>query len=458
MRIILNAVLLLLASAGINFTEENKLLRRQNAKLLSEIEVAVGEDSHEHHYVTNCVERTFEESVDYCSSIGMRLASFHSEEEFEQILSKKGKLQCNAYIGATSDGSGSWSWLDGSDWWQYHVNDGLNGIYQTKLVVTKSARWSDWSGTSKQGAICMEDSATETRIGEQNKLLRGQNMKLFTHIETALGASPEYVTDCTERNFQQSKDYCTSIGMQMASFHNAEEFDQVLNKKGKLECNAYIGATSDGDGNWSWLDGSTWWQHDVNDGLNGVYQTKLVVTKMARWSDWSESSEQGVICMDGKAISKQVGANALTETFVSAQENDCSKEGGCAGCITYSEDWGVNWLYLPTGTTCGFNKEWNSCITSGQNMCSSGDNGETPALTEAAVADEAEVASGSGSLYKRVERTADEAQDVLVVDFGMLINFFAVIGCFSVVFYTSIGLKKLFIKDSPQTFKRNQEL
>lgn len=372
MRIILNAVLLL-ASAGINFIEENKL-RRQNAKLLGEIEAAVGGESHEHHYVTNCVERTFEESVDYCSSIGMRLASFHSEEEFEQILSKK-KLPCNAYIGATSDGSGGWSWLDGSDWWQYHLNDGLNGVYQTKLVVTKSARWSDWSGTSKQGAICMEDSATETRIGEQNKLLRGQNTKLLTQIETALGAIPEYVTDCKERNFQQSKEYCTSIGMQMASFHSAQEFDQVLNNKGKLECNAYIGATSDGDGNWSWLDGSTWWQHDLNDGLNGVYQTKLVVTKMARWSDWSESSEQGVICMDSK------GANALTETFVSAPE----------------------------------------------------------------------------SLYKRVERTADEAQDVLVVGFGTLINFFAVIGCVSVVFYSSMGLKKLFIKDSHQTFKRNQE-
>eukprot|EP00492_Amphilonche_elongata_P003569 TRINITY_DN3916_c0_g1_i1.p1 TRINITY_DN3916_c0_g1~~TRINITY_DN3916_c0_g1_i1.p1 ORF type:complete len:186 (+),score=35.76 TRINITY_DN3916_c0_g1_i1:68-559(+) len=52
-----------------------------------------------------CTRRTFADSVAYCEAIGKKIATFSSQTEWDSV----GKLQCNKYIGATSDGDGNWS-------------------------------------------------------------------------------------------------------------------------------------------------------------------------------------------------------------------------------------------------------------------------------------------------------------------------------------------------------------
>jgi len=108
----------------------------------------------------DCTQRSYAESVAHCASIGKKIASFHSQEEFDAVLID-GKLTCNVYIGGQSDGAGNWGWEDGSEWWAASWNDGLKGTKETKLVVLKKGKWVDWGqGQSLQGVIC-QDLSTE---------------------------------------------------------------------------------------------------------------------------------------------------------------------------------------------------------------------------------------------------------------------------------------------------------
>ena len=52
---------------------------------------------------------------------------------------------------------------------------------------------------------------------------------------------------------------------------------------------AYIGAESDGKGNWKWNDGSKWWQPagTQHDGIAGTGETKIAVHTDKKWHDWN---------------------------------------------------------------------------------------------------------------------------------------------------------------------------
>ena len=107
--------------------------------------------------------------------------------------------------------------------------------------------------------------------------------------------SDKYTVDCTERNYQDSLNYCLNNGWTIASFQS----DVDINKaKDKVTCNVYIGANSDGNGNWVWNDASPWWAYANNDGLNGTTETKIVWRASDnKWNDWGKGDElAGVIC------------------------------------------------------------------------------------------------------------------------------------------------------------------
>ena len=64
-----------------------------------------------------------------------------------------------------------------------------------------------------------------------------------------------------------------------------------------MTCNAYIGATSDGKGNWKWIDNSPWWAYANNDALKGTTETKIAMKTNGYWNDWSVGDKDlGVIC------------------------------------------------------------------------------------------------------------------------------------------------------------------
>ena len=81
----------------------------------------------------------------------------------------------------------------------------------------------------------------------------------------------------------------------MGTFQSDTDIDVA---KDKVKCNVYVGATSDGKGNWEWLDSSPWWAFGNNDGLDGTIETKIVWRAVDnKWNDWGTGDDlMGVIC------------------------------------------------------------------------------------------------------------------------------------------------------------------
>ena len=133
-------------------------------------------------------------------------------------------------------------------------------------------------------------------------MLISNKILIYTHMYSLLFyvIDKTYIVDCTKRTFQDSVDFCSKKGYTIASFHSEHD---IINAKtnawrAKGSCNSvYIGGTSDGAGNWKWLDNSVWWRHDkTSDGLTGISETKLYWTYNDNWNDVSGTAEMGVIC------------------------------------------------------------------------------------------------------------------------------------------------------------------
>ena len=110
--------------------------------------------------------------------------------------------------------------------------------------------------------------------------------------------------DETRRNYEDSVKYCISQGAQIASIHNDKENDAVTSMI-PADIVAYLGAESDGKGNWKWRDGSAWWQPGPaglsDQGLRGVEETHIAIHNDGRgntpWHDWSGGESQiRVVC------------------------------------------------------------------------------------------------------------------------------------------------------------------
>eukprot|EP00040_Diaphanoeca_grandis_P031349 m.187450 g.187450 ORF g.187450 m.187450 type:complete len:330 (-) comp32306_c3_seq1:277-1266(-) len=97
--------------------------------------------------------------------------------------------------------------------------------------------------------------------------------------------------------YVQAKIACSQLGVgwQIASVHSDEEFKTTMaicNSDGAAKGRVcYLGAYSDGRGDWRWEDGSLWDyvpDRDSSDGLNGIGETKIAInTNDEKWHDWS---------------------------------------------------------------------------------------------------------------------------------------------------------------------------
>ena len=107
----------------------------------------------------------------------MVIASFHSDQDFNDA---KEKVKCNVYVGATSDGKGNWKWLDGSKWWAYSNNDGLEGTRETCLVWRAvDNKWNDWgTGDDLVGVICKNQGGNDGK-GEGGQSGEGNIPKIL---------------------------------------------------------------------------------------------------------------------------------------------------------------------------------------------------------------------------------------------------------------------------------------
>ena len=102
--------------------------------------------------------------------------------------------------------------------------------------------------------------------------------------------------DAGKRNYKDSVNYCKTQGGTIASIHSNQENAVVMTLAKTV---AFIGAESDGKGNWKWNDGSSWWQPatEKHDGIKGTGETRIAMNTDNRWHDWGTGSDAlGVIC------------------------------------------------------------------------------------------------------------------------------------------------------------------
>ena len=119
-----------------------------------------------------------------------------------------------------------------------------------------------------------------------------------------------------KRNYYDSVGYCTSQGGHIASIRSDEENKAV----GQLiaDDDAYIGAESDGKGNWKWIDGSSWWQPTYIAKLDGGIDKRIFLRK-TRWSEEKWSEVKHVVCsrpvIGGDAGCQGSGSNVVKVVF-----------------------------------------------------------------------------------------------------------------------------------------------
>ena len=103
--------------------------------------------------------------------------------------------------------------------------------------------------------------------------------------------------DGSKRHYADSVKYCKSQGGNIASIHSDKENDAVLKIVKEV---AFLGAESDGKGNWKWNDGSKWWQpaNGKHDGLAGKGETKIAMYHGdKKWHDWGTGADKiSVVC------------------------------------------------------------------------------------------------------------------------------------------------------------------
>ena len=91
--------------------------------------------------------RNYADSVQYCKSIGMTIASIHSAAENTAV---KRLLKTVSYLGATEIKNGGstakhWKWDDGTKWDYAASNDGLKSGGESRVAFsTGNPQWHDW--------------------------------------------------------------------------------------------------------------------------------------------------------------------------------------------------------------------------------------------------------------------------------------------------------------------------
>ena len=105
--------------------------------------------------MVDCEQRNYWDSVDFCASQGMTIASIHNQEDNDLIWGMLQDQGCYAYIGAESYGTGEWSWNDGTPWdYVSPLNDGINGVGEHHIAFQTNGEWHDWgTGDSLHGVV-----------------------------------------------------------------------------------------------------------------------------------------------------------------------------------------------------------------------------------------------------------------------------------------------------------------
>ena len=267
------------------------------------------------HY--SAEERTYDASVSYCEGMGSVIASIRGESENAGVTALI-PYACGrtAYIGAETKGNEVWSWRDGTAWWQPHTNGGLLGIENTRVVIKGNDRlWYDWgNGSALHGVLC------SASIESPAVAISANNISTFCSKGWTRAGDRCFLYDRDHRDYDNSVSFCEGLYSMIASLHSEEENMVATAVVGKT---AWIGAESDGNGVWSWHDGTPWWQPAVTADIDGMMdEVRIVINSDQLWHDWNLGIPgrgiHGVLC--ASPVHSEVGRDDTNECGASSDD------------------------------------------------------------------------------------------------------------------------------------------
>jgi len=170
---------------------------------------------------------------------------------------------------------------------------------------------------------------------------------------------PTFVVSNTGRDYANSRTYCQSIGMEIASIHNQAESDEVGGMIGTV---SYLGAVEVGKtGVYYWDDGTPWdWVDASNDNFlqpNRGETRVAYATSGTRWHDWGTgTSSLGVVCRKKTPSPDTPAAPPLEEMAFAALVTSSTPNSPAAGGLEPGDiatDSGVAYTEVSASLECG---------------------------------------------------------------------------------------------------------
>jgi hypothetical protein len=110
------------------------------------------------YFLVDVTPRSYADSVAFCAGLGYEIASVHSADENDMIVSlvPDDPGVSAFYLGGIETSNGVWKWADGTVWnYEHSSSDGLASNYESQLAITSGGAWNDWgTGSSQLGAVC----------------------------------------------------------------------------------------------------------------------------------------------------------------------------------------------------------------------------------------------------------------------------------------------------------------
>ncbi|XP_066304553.1 uncharacterized protein [Branchiostoma lanceolatum] len=252
---------------------------------------------------TDQTRKTWYEAEFECVSRGAHLASFHSSEETNAIISRQGTP---IWIGMFRDTGGALGWYDGdpvdfTSWGDGEPNNPYSGQC---VMMDNDGTWNDVICTRRNGYVCKRDKIPYSAITD-NSISPGSVATVQycqTTAEILFRGNCYRFYDERLEAWAEARSICLLFGGDLASINSGAETQflvtQVANKNSDL---FWIGLREYSfDGLYQWTDGSAYFFHNWSPGEPNDYMGAEQCVEMQKgdggWNDRNCGDKQGFIC------------------------------------------------------------------------------------------------------------------------------------------------------------------
>ena len=209
---------------------------------------------------------SWDEAQAYCESLGGHLATITSAEE-QQMLAGMNVYDWNLWIGGYQNGE-SWEWITGESWDYSNWMEGepnCNDPAGNNAAKLWPEQWDDCARTDGFAFICEWDN--ETAVPEELPEPEvGEGTEPDSEFVNGLNYNGHYYwMFSTNVSWETAKAHCESLGGHLVTITSAEE-QAAISAWNCGDMSLWIGASCDGDYNWSWVTGESW---DYTNWLEG---------------------------------------------------------------------------------------------------------------------------------------------------------------------------------------------